>query len=212
MKQNSSSRSSLLFRGDFVVLAFVLTAVLYFIPSITFEYKKSIATGILALVSWFYVPVPMALGFLLSFAGDLFGDMHMFLPQLFSFAAAHVCYIVYFVLSARKMHDKLFFPRQVIEGALVFAVAIFAVVLRIEALPMQLACTFYGAMICTMMYFATIQRSLIFTFGAVLFVFSDFILAYNRFVSPLEYETYLIMVPYYLAQILLFAGAVKPRR
>lgn len=194
-----------------VIVAFVLTAVLYFIPAITFEYKKSIATCILALVSWFYVPVPMALGFLLSFAGDVFGDMHMFLPQLFSFAAAHVCYIVYFVLSAKKMHEKLYFPRQVIEGALVFLVAIFAVVLRIEAFPMQLACAFYGVMICTMMYFASVQKSLIFTVGASLFVLSDFILAYNKFVSPLEYERYLIMVPYYAAQILLFAGAVKAK-
>ena len=34
-------------------------------------------------------------------------------------------------------------------------------------------------------------------------------LAWNRFVEPLEYERYLIMVPYYLGQIFLFLRASR---
>ena len=62
----------------------------------------------------------------------------------------------------------------------------------------------YSLLISAMMVTALIQRSSLFALGAVLFVFSDFILAWNRFVEPVPYHTYMILGPYFTAQWLLF--------
>jgi uncharacterized membrane protein YhhN len=65
-----------------------------------------------------------------------------------------------------------------------------------------------------MLYFALMQRSSLFAIGAVMFVFSDFILAWNKFVDPIQYSRLLIMIPYYTGQFLLFMRStpykVKP--
>ena len=62
----------------------------------------------------------------------------------------------------------------------------------------------YACLICTMLVMALLQRSSLYALGAVLFVFSDFILAWNKFVEPVTYSRLLIMIPYYAAQWLLF--------
>ncbi len=47
--------------------------------------------------------------------------------------------------------------------------------------------------------------------GAVLFVFSDFILAWNKFVEPVPHRDYIVLVSYFLAQWLLFIRSTKFR-
>ena len=56
-----------------------------------------------------------------------------------------------------------------------------------------------------------LQRSSLYALGAVLFVFSDFILAWNRFVEPVPYRDYLVLVTYYLAEWLLFVRSTNYR-
>ena len=58
---------------------------------------------------------------------------------------------------------------------------------------------------------ALYQKDWIFAIGALLFVASDYILAWNKFVSPIAAEKYLIMVPYYLAQIFIWSGAWRDK-
>ena len=69
----------------------------------------------------------------------------------------------------------------------------------------------YALLICTMMVTAMLQRSSLFALGAVLFVFSDFILAWNKYVEPVPYRHYLVLVTYFLAQWLLFIRSTKFR-
>lgn len=64
--------------------------------------------------------------------------------------------------------------------------------------------TSYVVVIAVMMWSALMNGDWIWGLAAVLFVTSDFILAWNRFVSPLPAETLLIMIPYYAAQLILF--------
>ena len=71
--------------------------------------------------------------------------------------------------------------------------------------------TVYACLISTMMLLALLQRSSLFALGAVIFVFSDFILAWNKFVEPVPYRQYLVLVPYFLAQWLLFIRATPYR-
>ena len=62
----------------------------------------------------------------------------------------------------------------------------------------------YTVLICTMLVLALLQRSSLYALGALLFVFSDFILAWNKFTSPIENAGLLIMIPYYLGQWLIY--------
>jgi uncharacterized membrane protein YhhN len=69
----------------------------------------------------------------------------------------------------------------------------------------------YAVIISTMLLLGLLQRSSLYALGAVLFVFSDFILAWNRFVEPVPYRNYLVLGTYYLAQWLLFIRSTKYR-
>ena len=69
----------------------------------------------------------------------------------------------------------------------------------------------YAVIICTMLTLGLLQRSSLYALGAVIFVFSDFILAWNRFVEPVPYRNYLVLVSYYLAQWLLFVRSTRYR-
>jgi uncharacterized membrane protein YhhN len=69
--------------------------------------------------------------------------------------------------------------------------------------------SFYAVLIAVMVWGALQQRSLLFGLGAILFLASDMILAWNRFVEPLPNSGMLILVPYYLAQWLLFMRSTK---
>ena len=53
-----------------------------------------------------------------------------------------------------------------------------------------------------------LQRQGWFATGAALFVFSDMILSWNKFVEPVEYNNLLIMVTYYSGQLILWLTAV----
>lgn len=48
-----------------------------------------------------------------------------------------------------------------------------------------------------------------FRFAALLFVFSDGVIAWSRFIGAVPGRTYVVMVPYYLAQCLFFCFTVK---
>ena len=54
---------------------------------------------------------------------------------------------------------------------------------------------------------ALLQRDLMFGAGALLFIISDLILAWNKFVSPIEYSSVFILVPYYGGQLLIWLRA-----
>ena len=73
----------------------------------------------------------------------------------------------------------------------------------------RIGCSIYSLLIGTMTGLALMQRSPLFAVGAVLFLISDMILSWNKFVSPVAASKWMIMVPYYLGQLLLWLGAVK---
>jgi uncharacterized membrane protein YhhN len=56
-----------------------------------------------------------------------------------------------------------------------------------------------------------LQRSSLYALGALLFVISDFILAWNKFVEPVPYRDYLVLGTYYAAPWFLFIRATPYR-
>ena len=70
----------------------------------------------------------------------------------------------------------------------------------------------YGLVVAGMLYSALQYRGAYaawFRFAALLFVFSDGVIAWSRFIGAVPGRTYVVMVPYYLAQCLFFCFAVK---
>ena len=137
-----------------------------------------------------------------------------------SFAAGHVFYIWYFVKRwQRKMEKKgkptakgrgFAFMLMILTAALLTVVFIRIVPCTPEGI-IRIGVAVYAILISTMLFFALMQRSSLFAIGAVLFVFSDFILAWNKFVDPIEYSRLLIMIPYYAGQFFLFMRSTPYR-
>ena len=191
---------------------FMFFAAIYFAP-VEIPHKITLTVGSAFVVSLWLCPWQISMALLFSALGDYFGSCHNFLAQMGTFAVAHVFYAYYFinrwltkVEADRKMTSKAkgmaFLMLMMIIALLVF-VYIKVVPCAPEGIIRSGVCI-YALLICTMFYFALMQRSSLFALGAVLFVFSDFILAWNKFVEPIEQNRLLIMVPYYLGQYLLF--------
>lgn len=69
----------------------------------------------------------------------------------------------------------------------------------------------YGLVVAAMLYDVLQYRGVYaawFWAAALLFVFSDAVIAWNRFVAPVPGRTYVVMSTYYLAQYLFFRFAV----
>lgn len=182
-------------------------AVLYFMPEVSFAFKKSVTLPVLALGGLFLLPWQMFLAMLFSGIGDLMGDLHIFMAQLGFFALAHICMLSYFIrlLKIRKIRlSKLEIMATAVTAGTLCCISFLKIVPHAPAGVVQIGTIVYTCLIVAMFVTAVMHRSPLLTIAAALFVASDMILAINKFVQPLEGQRYLIMVPYYLAQLLFF--------
>jgi uncharacterized membrane protein YhhN len=76
---------------------------------------------------------------------------------------------------------------------------------------LRIGVSIYAVLICTMLFSALLQRSLFYAIGALLFVISDFILAWNKFVEPVPYRDALVLGTYLSAQWFLFVRSTPYR-
>lgn len=191
---------------------FLCLAVLYFLP-VDIPHKISFPLATLFVAGLWLLPWQMWLAMGLSAAGDYFGSCGNFLGQMGFFALAHISMIAFFIgryfrkvendgrLSARaKGYLAIVFLCVSVEVA-------FAICRIAPGAPegiVRIGVRIYALVIGAMLLLALLQRSSLYALGGVLFVFSDFILAWNLFVEPIPGENYLIMIPYYLGQWLLW--------
>ena len=194
----------------FTVAAFVLLAILYFLP-FDIPFKKSFPLAILFLLSFSLQSWAIVAAMLCSLAGDVAGDLHQFVPQMGFFALAHLFFIGYFLSLALKRKRAKEAPVKGWWFALVtlFAVALFyfaseKIIPQAPEGVVRTGMYVYAGLIAVMMWCALMLRDWMWGIGAVLFVISDMILATTLFVTPLPGTKYLIMVPYYAAQLLIF--------
>lgn len=145
-------------------------------------------------------------GLLCSLAGDVLlmlpGDL--FLPGLAAFLAAHLCY-----LTAFRSHDGGMGP-LVLLAPIVLVGAVVLTVLWPVLGAMRLPVLVYVAVILSMCWAATgrwwttrAPGSGLSAIGAVLFVASDALLAFDRFHAPLPMAPLLVLGAYYAAQLLI---------
>ncbi len=77
---------------------------------------------------------------------------------------------------------------------------------RVEDNTIACGIAVYAVLLLGMCYAALRHRNICLMAGATLFVASDFILGTHLFVKRLPHSTLLIMMPYYLGQLLLYEG------
>lgn len=200
------------------VIAFILLAVLYFLP-VRIPLKLCFPLAVLLIASFSLQSWVIIVAMLCCLAGDLSGQLHQFVPQMGFFAVAHLFFIGYFLsLGLKRKRAK----EDPVKGwyfalATLFAVGLFYLAAEkiIPYAPEGVVRTgmyVYAGLIAVMMWSALMQRDWMWGIGAVLFVVSDMILAFSRFVSPVPDSGFLIMVTYYAAQLLIFVRAAMEKQ
>ena len=202
---------------------FLIFALFYFLP-IPVPHKICVPLFILGAFSIGLAPWPITVALFFSALGDLSGSFKAttdgdwaFLGQMLFFALAHVFYVIYFLVRGFKVmrknkvqkHDGVYLSMVLALCVIVLYSALTQVVPCVGDKVLTIGVTAYACIITVMLFSALMQKDWIFGLGAALFVFSDFTLAWNMFVSPVPAEKYLIMVTYYAAQAIIAGRAVR---
>ena len=198
---------------------YLCATILFFLP-LEYPHKITYCVSVLTLASLWLCPWQITMALLFSTLGDHMGSCNNFLGQMGFFALGHIFYIIYFcgryfqkVEPDKKLTGKAkgYLAMVVFCALALLSVAFFKIAPEAPAGIIRIGVCIYSVLISIMMVSAMLQRSSLFALSAILFVFSDFILAWNKFVEPVPYRHYLVLVSYYLAQWLLFIRATKFR-
>lgn len=198
---------------------YLALTVFFFLP-FDIPHKITPCVSALFIASLWLCPWQISLALLFSALGDHFGSCGNFLAQMGFFALGHIWFIVYFISRYfkkvepdRKLTGKAkgYLAMVIFCATVLLCVVFFRIVPLVPPGVLTIGVSIYAILICTMLVSAMLQRSSLFALGAILFVFSDFILGWNKFVEPVPYRHYLVLVPYFLAQWLLFIRATKYR-
>ena len=192
-------------------LFFAAGAALLFTNAAVIPYKVAYPVLLLSL-SLFYLRlkplIPVGAALLLSAVGDAAGAGGMFIPQMLFFALAHGAYMCYFLPQAQVAPRPFVWP--VLTALLLF---LFVCIVPRAADPAERAgVAVYGLVVAGMLYSALQYRGAYaawFRLAALLFVFSDSVIAWGRFVAPVPCRTYVVMITYYAAQYLFYLFAVR---
>lgn len=209
-KLNDSMKKYLTRPASLISIVYLLLAVLYFAP-VAIAHKLVFPLAFLTLCALRYSTWPMVLAMGFSALGDYMGTCHNFWGQMGGFALAHVAYILFF---CRTCPEERTSDGMKWKSAIVI---LYGVVVGMLIVPhvqgfLQAGVSVYVLLILTMCILAWRQKNPYYALGAWLFVFSDTILAWNKFVSRIECSGYLIMIPYYLGQLILFVQSIRSRK
>lgn len=198
---------------------FLCLSILYFTPA-EIPFKLAFPLASLTIASLWLCPWQITLAMLCSALGDLAGSQGFFLGQMGSFLLTHIWLIWFFceryltkVEHDRKLTAKAKGYMAMITFCIIalLAIAFTRIIPEAPAGLIRTGAGIYACVICLMLFAAMLQRSSLYALGALLFVFSDFILAWNKFVEPIPQSGLLILIPYYLGQWLLFIRSTSFR-
>ena len=186
---------------------------------------------VIVLLVWIYLSSGLStpfhksifIGLAFAWAGDVLlmvqqDNSSFFIFGLIAFLLCHVFYIRAFTLDFRsKPAQKNPFLILATIFFTAFCVCLF-IYLRPHLGTMQIPVLIYAIVISAMAIMAVSRfgRVNLFSFemifyGAVLFLFSDSMLAYNKFVQPLPNAGLIIMASYMLAQYFIVLGSIERR-
>ena len=195
-----------------VTVVFWTLALLYFVnyilgaPNIVINcIVKTLPVLFLSIVTWLctknsFVLLPFALYF--SSIGDLAGELHLFIWQVAAFAIAQFTYAFTFWERSKASQRNSAFVALLIAISIALGSLIIP---HIVLLKEKIFCIGYIILI-TMMSASTLMQECKhkwwYVAGALIFMLSDTIIAWNRFVEEVPGETFLIMISYFGAQFI----------
>ena len=173
------------------------------------------STGLNGALLWF------GLGIILSLAGDVLLMLSLdrfFLFGLVAFLLAHLAYVIGFniPLPEFSLWGIVFAVMVSLGGARVIRRIVDALPSRGQA-RMRIPIIVYSTVISIMLLSAMMKlmdltwnanAALLVSGGAFLFYISDIILAWNKFVAPIQYGRIYNIAAYHLGQIMLIAGVI----
>lgn len=158
------------------------------------------------------------IGLIFSWIGDvllMFDDCDpiFFILGLLSFLLAHLFYIIFFH-RVRVIENIKSNPWMLAAVVLYYAILIYFLSPFLG--DMKLPVRIYGVVISFMLmlalhmlYIQNRRAGRTMLLGAILFVVSDSVLAFNKFYEPIQYGGLIIMTTYGIAQLLIVVGSVK---
>ena len=202
-----------------VILLFLVTVALYFgrgvfgcIADWWLDTTKALPVILLSITTWFaggYKALPIAL--LLSACGDIAGEHGAFLWQIGFFAVAHIAFIIHFVRKAKVTRARLILVA--LWGIVMLLFGGF-IVSHIENNIISIACSIYILIIGSMTAATLLIESRYrwcYIASALIFVFSDSCIAWNRFVDRFDGAGIAIMSTYFAAQLIFATLYLKER-
>ena len=190
-------------------IIYLLLAALYFSPY-AIAYKLTFPLAFLTLASLRLSPWPIVLAMLFSALGDYMGVCHNFWGQMGFFALAHLSYILFFYQKyTKEKYSKGRLWKWGITG--LYGLVVGVIITSHVKGALQIGVSVYILLILSMCILAWMQKNPYYALGAWLFVLSDTVLAWNKFVCHIEWASYLIMIPYYLGQWVLFVSSILTR-
>ena len=156
-----------------------------------------------------------------SWIGDIIllfsdrGELY-FIFGLIAFLISHLVYIALFKKqqNTRSNDNKAIFWIGVLAILAYFVFMIDTLFPKLG--PLKIPVLVYALVITTMLFFAfkgslkwAIPSNNYILIGAIVFVSSDSILAFNKFYAPIVHASFYIMTTYCLAQYLIVAGILK---
>jgi uncharacterized membrane protein YhhN len=199
----------------FVAVALVLAGQLLASPLLVYVFKPLATVLILgfAVANWrhgrgsYSYSLWIAIGLLFSLVGDVFllWPSLYFIHGLAAFLLTHLAYLIAFTRDAR-------FPARVWIWILYLAIAatLYAFLYPNLPVPLKLPVALYSALLSSMAAQAMGRFLVVKTkpaqsaaIGAVFFMLSDFLLAFDRFHTLILLAPVLLLIPYYLGQWLI---------
>ena len=144
-------------------------------------------------------------------------EQFYFVVGLVMFLIAHVCYIVAFAKNAsqKKFTTSLQFKIAIALPFIILSGSVFFI-LKSSLGALLIPVTIYISVITAMGIFAALRYKKVspvsFNFiliGAIFFMLSDTLLAFNKFMNPLPLAGFLIMSTYIAAQYLITEGSIE---
>lgn len=217
-------KNTFLFKGYLTVSGIYLLIILFGQEEVAWYIKPFLIPFLLLAVYFnrdFSSKKYLLTALLFSWVGDiilLFADRDelYFIIGLVAFLLSHIAYIVLFnkQIKAKKSKSSTVFW---IGIALIIAYLIIMIALLLPNLgDLTIPVFIYALVISTMLLFAfkgfllwETPANWYILLGAIVFVSSDSILAFNKFYQPVMRSSFLIMVTYLAAQYLIVSGILK---
>lgn len=204
-----------------VTILFLLAAIWYFCPigkevfePLCFRMRLALPAAVLALGGIGLLPRLITLGFVFCTVGDAMGVLGSFEGQMGGFAVAQIFFITQFIKDIRQGKvPRLGFVTASLICLLPLIFAAWNIFPNVQPLPIRIGCVVYALLLLSSVWTSILRafsiRRYIATIGCMIFLISDFTIAWNKFTEHIPHAGIYIMTTYYAALILIFFGTIR---